>query len=144
MDEQNIVSAGDSSAPQEVPPSDVAPGAEIAPARIVAPQTPEEREAETARIAAMGLKRFEREAAIKQRIKARTAGDRALGKQAMEQGIKKVKIQKTKKKQFRTMMRTRDQEIIADKIRRDKIFKEAQELQAERTASDARLVVMVC
>jgi colicin import membrane protein len=97
-----------------------------------AAEASETRKADIERGAALGAKRAEQERATKQRIKDRKEHEAELGRQATQGGVEKVQEQKQRKKQYRTVLRKRNEELAADKIREEKrIAAEAEQKKAQ-------------
>lgn len=88
-----------------------------------------EREADIARAAEVGRKRAENERELQQRIKADRDAEEKKAKQSVDTAVATKREGQVQKKQFRTMMKTREQEVAEDKKRRaaqEKLVTDAQ------------------
>ncbi len=92
-------------------------------------------EAEVQRLAEQGRQRTEREAQIKANIKQDKEFEAEKGQAAVEIVAEKKEAEKEKKKTYRVTAKTREQELAADKVRREK---ESANILAEQKKREAK------
>lgn len=87
------------------------------------------READIARAAELGRERAERERALQQRIQSDREVEEKKARKAVDEAVAAKHEEQVHKKQFRSMMKTREQELSEDKNRRaaqEKLIRDAE------------------